>query len=253
LRLANKVAFITGAASGIGAACAKRFVREGARVWIADLNAKAGQILAAELGEAARFVSLDVTQEPSWRNAIDAVRKMHGRLDILVNSAGISIPADIEQASYEHWQGTQRINSDGVFLGCKVGLELMRTTTSAGAIINLSSTLGLRPQAGFVAYDASKASVWALTRALALHCCEKGYPIRCNSVHPGAVLTPMTQAYLDAAPDPDEMLKLFAAGHPMKRIGKPEELANAILFLASDEASFITGIALPVDGGYCAV
>lgn len=251
-RLENKIALITGGASGIGAASARRFAAEGAVVIIGDIAADSGAQLANDLGHPASFVQLDVTSAAAWQHAIDAVRQRHGRLDILVNSAGVSIPSDFEQATFAHWQHTQRINADGVFLGCKYALELMKNTTRAGAIVNLSSTLGMRPQPNLVAYSASKAAVVAMTRALALHCCEKEYPIRVNAVLPGATLTPMMEAYLDAAADRAAMLQMFAANHPMKRVGSAEELANAILFLASDEASFITGISLPVDGGFCA-
>jgi 3(or 17)beta-hydroxysteroid dehydrogenase len=251
-RLAGKVALVTGGASGIGAASARRFVAEGAQVVIADIDADRAQALAAELGEAALAVHLDVTDPSSWQAAMQLVRERDGRLDVLINSAGISVPGDIEAETLEGWHHTQKINADSIFLGCKHGIALMKDTTRAGSIVNLSSTLGLRPQPGFIAYDASKAAVWAVTRAVALHCCQKSYPIRVNAVHPGATLTPMMQRYLDAAPDPAEMMRIFASSHPMNRAGTAEELANAILFLASDEASFITGVSLPVDGGYCA-
>jgi len=251
-RLAGKIAFISGGASGIGEASARRFVAEGACVVIGDLNTERAAAVVAELGSAARYVPLDVTQENSWREAIAAVDSLHGRLDVLVNSAGISIAGDIENCDYEMWQRHHRINADGVFLGCKYGLGFMKDTTRAGAIVNLSSTLGLRAHGDFVAYGASKAAVWSITRSVALHCCQKSYPIRCNAIHPGATMTPMMQGVLDGASDPAQMQEILAAGHPMKRIGQPEELASAILFLASDEASFITGVSLPVDGGYCA-
>ncbi|AMN47560.1 hypothetical protein ACG33_10715 [Steroidobacter denitrificans] len=252
-RLAGKIAFISGGASGIGEASARRFVAEGACVVIGDMNAERAAAVVAELGTAARHVQLDVTQEESWRKAIDAVASLHGRLDVLVNSAGISIPNNIESCDYELWRRHQRINADGVFLGCKYGVGLMKGTTRAGAIVNLSSTLGLRAHGDFVAYGASKAAVWSITRSVALYCCQQDYPIRCNAVHPGATMTPMMQGVLDGAPDPAQMLETLAAGHPMKRVGRPEELASTILFLASDEASFVTGVSLPVDGGYCAV
>jgi len=251
-RLDGKIACITGGASGIGAAAARRFVAEGANVVLADLDVARAELLARELGARASAVALDVSREASWRDAMAEVRTRHARLDVLVNSAGISEPGDIEAETEAGWRRTQAVNADGVFFGCRQGLALMKDTTSAGAIVNVSSTLGLRPQPGFISYDASKAAVWALTRAVALHCCEKGYPIRVNAVHPGATLTPMMQRYLDAAPDPAAMMQLFASNHPMKRVGRAEELASAILFLASDEASFITGVSLPVDGGYCA-
>ena len=252
-RLAGKVAFISGGASGIGEECARQFIAQGARVVLADIDAAHGEALARDLGEAVEFQCLDVTSEPAWQRLAGHLNERFGCLDVLVNSAGISISCNIENGDYALWQRHQKINSDGVFLGCKYGLGLMKDTTRAGAIVNLSSTLGLRAHADFVAYGASKAAVWSVTRSVALHCCQHGYPIRCNAVHPGATLTPMMQGVLDAAPDPAQLLEILAAGHPMKRVGQPQELANAILFLASDEASFITGVSLPVDGGYCAV
>jgi len=260
-RLVDKIALITGGASGIGAATARRFVSEGAKVVIADINDSLGQQVAESIGQktlaealdlCCSYVHLDVTSEESWRHAVNSLRELHGRLDILVNSAGIGAPSTIEEATLEHWHQVHRINADSVFLGCKHGLGLMKETTRAGSIVNLSSTLGLRPQPMFTAYNSSKASVWAVTRTVALHCCEQGYPIRCNAVHPGATLTPMMETYLASAPDREAAIGMIASNHPMKRVGRPEEIANAILFLASDEASFITGVSLPVDGGYCA-
>ncbi len=252
-RVEGKVVFVTGGASGIGEHSARAFLAEGAAgVVIADIDAARGTALAAELGDRAMWLRHDITAEADWQDAMPAVRERFGKLDVLVNSAGISLPSSIEEATYEHWRHLHRVNADGVFLGCKYALALIRETSDAGAIINVSSTMGLRPTSYLAAYSSSKAAVANLTRSIALHCAEQGYPVRCNAVHPGAIRTPMMEAYLAAAEDPDAQLQAFAAVHPMQRVGRPEEVAAAILFLASDEAAFITGVSLPVDGGYCA-
>jgi 3(or 17)beta-hydroxysteroid dehydrogenase len=252
-RMQDKIALVTGGASGIGEEVVRRFLAEGAAgVVIADIDDARGRALANELGERAVFVHHDITSEPDWQATTKLAVDRFGRLDVVVNSAGISVPASVEDATYEHWQKVHRINADGVFLGCKYGLAALKATSKAGSIVNVSSTMGLRPTAYLAAYGSSKASVANLTRSVALHCAEQGYPVRCNAIHPGAIRTPMMQAYLDAAEDPEAQLHAFASVHPMQRVGRPEEVANAILFLASDEASFITGVSLPVDGGYCA-
>lgn len=252
-RFSGRVAFVTGGASGIGEYTVRRLLAEDAAgAIIADIDRDRGESLAGELGERALFVAHDITSEDDWTRNLDAVRERFGRLDILVNSAGVSVPGSIEDTDYALWQRTQRINADGIFLGCHHALPLIRTTSDAGAIVNISSTMGIRPAAYLAAYGASKAAVANLTRSIALHCAEQGYPVRCNAVHPGAIHTPMMERYLDAAADRDAQYQAFASVHPMQRVGRPEEVAAAILFLASDDAAFITGVSLPVDGGYCA-
>jgi NAD(P)-dependent dehydrogenase (short-subunit alcohol dehydrogenase family) len=251
-RLDGKIALITGGASGIGAATARRFIAEGAITVIADINQSSAQSLAQSLGANASAMHLDVSDTSSWQAVLSAIRQAHGRLDILVNCAAISPWGDIEAASVEQWRSVLKVNAEGSFLGCKHAVSLMKETSKAASIVMVSSTMGLRPQPPVVAYDASKSAVWGLTRAVALHCCERGYPIRVNSVHPGVTSTPMFEDVMDKMPDPTAVRDAVAASHPMKRIGQPAEIASAILFLASDEASFITGVALPVDGGYCA-
>ena len=252
-RFDGKVAMVSGGASGIGAETCARLSREGARVVVTDIDESSGRSTAEALDGEAAFVPLDVTSEASWRAVCRQVLEKYGRLDVLVNSAGISVPGSIEDADADLWSRTHRINADSVFLGCKYGLEAIRAHSSNGAIVNLASTLGIRPGADQVSYSSSKASVMAVTRSVALHCAQNGYPVRVNAVSPGATLTPMMQCYLDAADDPEAMHEMFASVHPMGRVGRPEELASAIAFLASDEASFITGVNLPVDGGYCAM
>jgi len=250
-RLDGQTALITGGASGIGAATARRMVEEGARVAIADLQEEAGSKLVIELGEAARFARLDVSREDDWTRVVPEVESELGPLGILVNAAGVSVPAPIDGASFEHWKQTMSVNADGVFLGCRAGVEAMRRS-GGGSIVNISSTLGLRGGAAFPAYSASKGAVRMLTRCVAIRCAEQGWNIRCNSVHPGAIETPMVEPYVGLAPTREQGLAILASAHPMGRVGQPAEVANAIVFLASDEASYITGTEIPVDGGFCA-
>ncbi|MFZ4121234.1 MAG: glucose 1-dehydrogenase [Caulobacterales bacterium] len=254
-RLSGKVALISGGASGIGAASAKRFVEEGARVILGDMQREKGESLARELGDAALFVSLDVRDESQWRAAVAAGQAKFGSLTTLVNSAGVSIPGTIDEISLDQFHHTMAINLDGTFLGCKVGIEALKGG-KGGAIVNIGSTLGNRGGSIFTAYSASKGAVRMLTKAVALHCCEAGYDIRVNCMHPGAIHTEMVEGYvaagIAAGASREMVIEGFASVHPMKRLGKPEEAANAILFLASDESGFTTGGDLTVDGGYLA-
>lgn len=250
-RVEGKSAMITGGASGIGAATARHLLREGARVVIADVQEEAGQKLANELGTVAMFIKLDVSKEEDWDLALVEIESAFGPLDILVNAAGISVPAAIDEANFDHWKQTMAVNADGVFLGCRAGVASMRRG-DGGSIINISSTLGIRGGAPFPAYCASKGAVRMLTKSVAIRCAEQGWNIRCNSVHPGAIETPMVEPYLQIAPTREKGLAMLASAHPMGRVGQPEEVANVIVFLASDEASFVTGTEIPVDGGFCA-
>jgi 3(or 17)beta-hydroxysteroid dehydrogenase len=253
MRLAGKIALISGGASGIGAATARKFIAEGAQVAIGDLQQEKGAALARDLGERAIFVPLDVTSETSWKDAFGAAGEKFGTLTTLVNSAGISIPANIEEETLEGFRKTLAVNLEGTFLGCKSGVMALKSTRGA-AIVNVASTLGVRAGAIFPSYAASKGGVRLLTRAVALHCAEQGYDIRVNAILPGAIHTEMVEGYiaagLKAGNTRDAVIAGFAGVHPMKRLGRPHEPADAIAFLASDDASFITGADLPVDGGY---
>ncbi len=249
--LEGRVALISGGASGIGAETGRQMVHEGARVVLADLQAERGGEVAEELGAAAHFAALDVTSEDDWRRVVPEAESRFGGLDIVVNAAGISVPAPIDEASLDHWRQTLAVNADGVFLGCKYAVEALRRA-GGGAIVNVSSTLGLKGGSIFPAYSASKGAVRMLTKSVALRCAEAGWNIRCNSVHPGAIDTPMMDLYVAGAPTREEGLAGFGALHPLGRVGRPVEVANAIVFLASDAASFITGVELPVDGGFTA-
>ena len=254
-RLAGKTALISGGASGIGAASAKRFIEEGARVVIADINADKGQTLAAKYGDELSFINLDVTSAESWAKAVKfATSKMDG-LTTLVNSAGVSIPGSIEDISLEDFRHTMSINLEGTFLGTQAGIKALKTVKGA-SIINVASTLGHKGGSFVPAYCASKGGVLLLTKASALHCSENGYDLRINTISPGAIHTemvdPYIQAGIEAGGSAEDVIKAFADNHPMKRLGTPNEPANAIVFLASDESSYSTGIDIPVDGGYLA-
>lgn len=255
MRLSGKVALITGAASGIGAAAARRFVAEGARVLIGDVQTEKLQALARDLGESAAWATLDVTQEEQWAQAVAAAEARFGGLTTVVNSAGVSIPADIETETLEGFRRTLAVNLEGVFLGCQHGVRALKGGRG-GSIVNVASTLGVRAGAIFTSYSASKGAVRMLTRAVALHCAEQGYDIRVNTILPGAIHTEMVDGYIAAGiaagATREAVIEGFASVHPMKRLGRPDEPANAIVFLASDESSFTTGGDVPVDGGYLA-
>lgn len=254
-RLAGKTALISGGASGIGAATAKRFIEEGARVVIADINTDKGQTLAAKYGDELSFINLDVTSAESWAKAVKfATSKMDG-LTTLVNSAGVSIPGSIEDISLEDFRHTMSINLEGTFLGTQAGIKALKTVKGA-SIINVASTLGHKGGSFVPAYCASKGGVLLLTKASALHCSENGYDLRINTISPGAIHTEMVEPYIkagiEAGGSAEDVIKGFADNHPMKRLGTPNEPAHAIVFLASDESSYSTGIDIPVDGGYLA-
>lgn len=255
MRLAGKIALISGGASGIGAASARKFVAEGAKVAIADIQDEKGRALAEELGDAAAFVHLDVTSEADWGEAVQAATKRFGTLTTIVNSAGISVPATIEDETLEGFRRTLAINLEGTFLGCKHGVAALKGAKNA-AIVNVGSTLGAKAGSIFTAYSSSKGGVHMLTKAVALHCAEQGYDIRVNAMLPGAIHTEMVEGYiaagLAAGATREAVIEGFASVHPMKRLGRPHEPADAIAFLASDEASFISGALLPVDGAYLA-
>jgi NAD(P)-dependent dehydrogenase (short-subunit alcohol dehydrogenase family) len=249
-RVSGKVALITGGASGLGHASARTLAEQGARVVITDIQQDAGARVAAETGHDVSFLQQDVAREADWQRVMSRVIDEYGQLDILVNNAGLLHMASIEDTSLEDWHRIHAVNSDGVFLGCKYAVETMKGTTKGGSIINISSGAGLRPISLVPAYGASKSVVWSLTRTTALHCAESGYPIRCNSIHPGVIRTPMMEGTVPEGEDIDAMMALHAEVHPMKRLVTVEDVALSILYLASDESAIVTGVALPVDGGY---
>ncbi len=249
-RLAGRRALVTGGAAGIGAAIAARLVAEGAHVAVADIDEARGTATANALGEAARFRRLDVTQEADWIAAREAA-EAEGGLSILVNNAGISGLKDVEAADLAFWRRFQSVNADGAFLGIHTMLPLLRASQPA-AIVNVGSTLALKPAADLPAYSASKGALRNLTKSVALHCARLGDRIRCNAVHPGSVLTDMVARNL--ADDGAKLsMERRMAAHPyaraLGRLATPEDVANAVLFLVSEESAFVTGVDLPVDGG----
>ncbi len=246
----TKVALVTGGASGIGAAIAKALAKKNFYVIIADFNVEAGKNMVAALGTQARFESLDVGNEKNW---IDVFSKI-STLEVLVNNAGISGydkdrgPQNPEEASLESWRAVQAINLDGVFLGCKYGIRAMKQY--GGSIVNIASRSGLIGTPEAAAYAASKAAVINFTKSVALYCASKNYAIRCNSILPGAILTPIWKPLLGDDPEQEKArLKEFSKTIPLHTFGEPEDIAHAIMFLISDHARYITGTEINVDGG----
>lgn len=248
-RLESKIALVTGAASGIGAACARAFVREGATVWLTDIQDDQGQALADELGEAARYRRLDVTDPGAWAEAAGALSEAHGRLDVLVHNAGGGVPRDdLEHLSLSQWRHVQALNVDSVLVGTQAALPLLRASAAASIVI-VSSVAGLIGAPDLVAYGAAKGAVRMLSKSIALHCAHKGYPIRCNSIHPGFCDTPMVRALAGQSRDPEKAWQRLSQVAPLRRLGTPEEVAATVTHLASDESGFITGTELTIDGG----
>ncbi len=239
-RLDGKVAIITGGSRGQGEAEVRLFVAEGAKVVISDVLVDAGQALAAELGDAAVFTRHDVSSEEEWANAVALAQDRFGRFDVLVNNAGIAHTASIAAHTVADFERVQAVNQLGVFLGIRSAIEPM-SNAGGGSIVNISSGAGLRATKYMIAYAASKYAVTGMTAAAAMELAR--YRIRVNSVHPGVIATPM----LDA--NSPEMNAAMVAHSPMRRMGEPLEIAQAVLFLASDESSFMTGAHVPVDGG----
>ncbi|MDY0071789.1 MAG: glucose 1-dehydrogenase [Thauera sp.] len=244
-RLAGKIALITGGASGVGRAAVEMFVAEGAQVVITDLNSSAGEALAAELGESALFLRQDAASAADWEQVMAAVRERYGRLDVLVNNAGILLKGSIEEASLDDWQRLMRVNADSVFLGCQHAVAMMKDS-GGGSIINISSIAGIAGRDDYAAYGASKAAISGLTRSIAAHCRRAKYRIRCNSIHPDGVMTPMTAGGYPKGMDPAQFT---IDADPMNRACLPGDVAAAILFLAEDGSRAINGIELRVDSG----
>jgi NAD(P)-dependent dehydrogenase (short-subunit alcohol dehydrogenase family) len=245
-RLEGKVALVTGGLRGIGRAIVDRFVEQGARVMAADLDEQGGD-LAAQHGDRVIYHRLDVTRDVDWVAALAVLEAHFGTWNVLVNNAGTSRTGSIAEASEADWQFVMNANALSVFLGCRHAVRQM--AEQGGAIINIASARGQRPGSSQAAYSASKAAVLNLTESTALHCGENRLPIRCNAICPGVVETPLTRAHVAASGDAalfEAMAKMQATG----RLGQPREVADAALFLASDEASFVTGAILNVDGGF---
>jgi NAD(P)-dependent dehydrogenase (short-subunit alcohol dehydrogenase family) len=253
-RVDGKVAIVTGAAAGLGRASALMLAREGARVAVTDVNEGDGRSVVEEIagdGAQALFVRQDVASEADWSKTIETVLAEFGRLDVLVNNAGVALSASVEDTTLDQWRWLMAINLDGVFLGTKHAIAAMKAT-GGGSIINLSSIEGLIGDADLAAYNASKGGVRIFTKSAALHCARAGYNIRVNSIHPGYIETPMVEGHVAAQADPDKAREEIAALHPLGYIGEPDDIAYGVLYLASDESKFVTGSELVIDGGYTA-
>ncbi len=250
-RLKDKVVLISGGASGIGAETARLVVREGGRAVIADRDEAKGQAVAAELGKASQFVPLDVTQEAHWQKAVADTVAAFGGLHGLLNAAGVGVRNDIESCTLEEYRRVNDINAMGTFLGCKHAVPAMKES-GGGSIVNISSVLGLRGAAYALAYSASKGAVRTLSKNVALYCAFMKYNIRCNSVHPGYIDTPMIAPRLAQTTGNMSGRQWLEELHPLGRLGRAEEVASMILFLLSDESSFSTGSEFVCDGGLTA-
>ncbi|HRE61012.1 MAG TPA: glucose 1-dehydrogenase [Micropepsaceae bacterium] len=256
-RLNRKIALVTGAARGIGAAICESFAREGACVAVSDIDGQGAERMARQLGGETIALALDVREEDQWRIAQAKILERFGRLDVLVNNAGITgfesgaASHDPEHAALTDWRAVHTTNLDGVFLGCKYAIQAMRRT-GVGSIINISSRSGIVGIPAAAAYASSKAAVRNHTKTVALYCAEQGLKVRCNSIHPAAILTPMWEPMLGQGPDREANMAAFVADTPLKRFGTPEEVAAVAVMLASDEAAYITGAEFHIDGGILA-
>ena len=247
-RLKNKVAFITGGAQGLGKEMAKSMIKEGARVIISDINEESLEETAKELS--CDHIVLDVTNKDQWQMVVTKIKDDFGSLNILVNNAGMGGGGDVESTDIELWDLVHKVNLNSVFLGCKYALPLMRDSGN-GSIINISSMSGIVASHNTSAYNSSKAAVRHLSKSVALHCAKSTNLVRCNSLHPVFTRTAMVQSMIDSAPERNIEQKLIQQ-IPIRRLAEPIDIANAAVFLASDESSFITGTELIVDGGLSA-
>lgn len=254
-RLDGKVALITGAAQGIGAAIARMFAGEGATVWLTDIADATP--LAAAIGPCARYTALDVREEEDWNRALAAVLARDERLDVLINNAGITgfeteaAAHDPEHASLDSWRQVHATNLDGVFLGCRAAIRAMRPL-GRGSIVNMSSRSGLVGIPAAAAYASSKAAVRNHSKTVALWCAQQGLAIRCNSIHPAAILTPMWEAMLGTGTDREERMASLVRDTPLRRFGSVDEVAAMAVYLASDESAYVTGSEFNIDGGLLA-
>lgn len=255
-RVSGKVALVTGAASGIGRGCAEKLAAEGAFVVVTDIQDLLGEEVVAGIkaaGGQAEYRHQDVTDEAVWVEIVDGIRTRHGRLDFLINNAGIGIGGSILEMTLENWRRQTAINLDGVFLGTKHAIPLMRTSGQGGSIVNISSVAGLKGSANLAGYCATKGGVRLFTKAVAMECANARDGIRVNSVHPGLIETPIWvsvgQAVNPLANAPPDLDALSAMTVPLGVKGFPEDIANGVLWLCSDESRYVTGQELVIDGG----
>lgn len=252
-RVEDKVALVTGGASGIGRASALRLAAEGARVVVSDRDTQGGPRVATELGGGARFLSHDVRDEGAWQRALEETVAAFGRLDVLVNVAGIlgePTGQDPEHATLEEFRRINQVNLEGTFLGCKTAIPVLRAS-GGGSIVNISSVAGILGTPMLAAYGAGKAGVRQITKSVAVYCAQQGDHIRCNSIHPGLIETAMIEGVLRSAggDDPEAARAAYRGRIPLGVFGSPEDVAHGVVYLASDEARYVTGAELVIDGG----
>lgn len=255
-RVEGKKALVTGAAQGLGEAIARMLAREGAKVALADINAsgaeKVAEAINAEHGADTAFAyRLDVTDEAEWQSVLQTAHDTMGGLNILVNNAGIGSLGSVEDETLETFRRVHEVDVDSIFLGCKYALPLMRAH-GPGSIVNLSSIAGIIASHNYVAYNSAKAAVRHMSKSIALHCAKTGGQIRCNSVHPTFINTPILDEIKRRFGEEEGLAKL-ARQVPLGRVGEPDDIAHAVLYLASDESKFVTGAELKVDGGISAM
>ncbi|MFZ2469096.1 MAG: SDR family oxidoreductase [Parvibaculum sedimenti] len=254
-RVEGKMAFITGGAQGLGKAAALMLAKEGAKVTVADINAKGAAAAAEEINALypgkALAVSLDVTREDEWKAALAEADKGMGGINVLFNNAGIGGGTTVEDTDFETFKRVQAVDVDSVFLGCKYAIPYM-VPHAPGSIINTSSIAGLIAGHNMAAYNAAKAGVWLLSKSVALHCAKRGYRIRSNSIHPTFIDTPILDG-MARGMSREELTRKLAKQVPLGIIGEPDDIAYAVLYLASDESKFMTGAELKLDGGISAM
>jgi len=244
-RVSGKVAIVTGAASGMGKADAETLAREGAKVVVTDMNEEDGRAVAEGIGDNAIFLALNVTDESNWESVIAATLEHFGRLDILVNNAGMMVMGSVVDTELEAYRKVNAVNNEGVFLGCKHAIPAMEQSDGGGSIINMSSVAALHGMSFVAAYSASKGAVKALTKAVAMHCKEQKNGIRCNSIHPDGVKTPMV-VKVATGKETATQEEIEALGNATNMC-EPQDIANLVLYLASDESSFVSGAEMVID------
>ncbi|MEE3295114.1 MAG: SDR family oxidoreductase [Pseudomonadota bacterium] len=256
-RVDGKMSFVTGAAQGLGEAIAYMLAKEGSKVVLADINydkvVSVSERINNEFPEQAFPLTLDVTSEDQWKESLIEAEKLMEGINVLVNNAGIGGGTTIEDTDYETFQNVMKVDTDSVFLGCKYAIPIMKNY-SPGSIINTSSISGLIAGHNMASYNTAKAGVWMLSKSVALHCARQAYNIRCNSIHPTFINTPILDSMLNRSNvERDELLMKLARQVPLGKVGEPNDVAYTVLFLASDESKFITGAEIKIDGGISAM
>lgn len=247
-RVQDKVVLLTGGAMGLGKASARALLAEGATVIITDIDAQAGAATADELGEKCSFIAQDVTSWDRWQQVVAEVEETHGRLDVLVNNAAITVFGSVMDISPEDFRRCYEVDVDSIFMGCKTAIPLI-AKSGGGSVVNFSSAAGNKPSPDLAAYNSAKAAVAMLTKSIALWCAREQNNVRVNSVQPGTIFTPNVESVIAGTPDPQATREAFSIAQPIGRMGEPDDIAHLVVYLASDESRFATGAPFIVDGG----